>query len=441
MRKIIKENDISGPFTDYLLNKDTRLTDGKKKKCKNKMNPNIKIVDEDSESNIKINNSLSTKNVNLIQDSDDDSVITLPRDKSSSEESTPVKKSSKKIPKMPVINDEEFKYFMNSKKKKPVITKESSDEEEESDDDSVDNFSDDESSDEESVKESKKSKDNISSRDKEKLKQEILIKLLALEKKGVKLTKSYSLKSSLEDLEFEYNNQRHSAEVEASVHFQQKMLMAAVTGVEFLNNKFDPINAKLDGWSESVMDNITDYEEIFAKLHEKYSDKTSMPPELQLLVTLVGSGFMFHLTNSLFKGALPGLGDVLKSNPDIMKNISSAMGQAMNQQHGLTPNSGPSMNSFQPQAQNNMSGPSMNSFVKPQVNNNDISGPSVNLSSMLNEFKSGPPKPMVQQAPKQKVDDSDRFSIASSSDVSEIRNVTVSNVKGKGKKGGRSIQI
>jgi len=62
-----------------------------------------------------------------------------------------------------------------------------------------------------------------------------------------------------------------------------------------------------------------------------------MPPELQLLVTLVGSGFMFHLTNSLFKSSLPGLGDVLKTNPDIMSNIMGAMGKAMNNAQGLTP--------------------------------------------------------------------------------------------------------
>ena len=93
--------------------------------------------------------------------------------------------------------------------------------------------------------------------------------MLALEKKGVNLTKNYSLKSSLEELEFEYNTQHKAMEMEASVHFQQKILMAAVTGVEFLNKKFDPIGAKLEGWSESVMDNINDYEEIFQKLHEK----------------------------------------------------------------------------------------------------------------------------------------------------------------------------
>ena len=30
--------------------------------------------------------------------------------------------------------------------------------------------------------------------------------------------------------------------------FQGKMLMAMITGMEFLNNKFDPFDVKLDGW-------------------------------------------------------------------------------------------------------------------------------------------------------------------------------------------------
>ena len=37
--------------------------------------------------------------------------------------------------------------------------------------------------------------------------------------------------------------------------------MAAITGLEFLNNKFDPFDVKLDGWSESINENIIDYED------------------------------------------------------------------------------------------------------------------------------------------------------------------------------------
>ena len=50
------------------------------------------------------------------------------------------------------------------------------------------------------------------------------------------------------------------------LNFNEKMLMAGVTGLEFLNNKFDPFSIKLDGWSESVNDNIFDYDETYLKI-------------------------------------------------------------------------------------------------------------------------------------------------------------------------------
>ena len=41
------------------------------------------------------------------------------------------------------------------------------------------------------------------------------------------------------------------------------MLIAFVTAIEFLNNRFDPFDVKLDGWSESVHEGINDYDDIF----------------------------------------------------------------------------------------------------------------------------------------------------------------------------------
>ena len=45
-------------------------------------------------------------------------------------------------------------------------------------------------------------------------------------------------------------------------------MTAAITGIEYLNNKFDPFDVKLDGWSESINENITNYDEIFEELAE-----------------------------------------------------------------------------------------------------------------------------------------------------------------------------
>lgn len=458
--KLLKNNP--GPFSNFLLNEinnknkkylsKMRFDKSKKNNSKNKgmsgKSPNIKLIDSNSSKNVNIKNESSINNVNLIRDSDSDSIATAEPENESdaSPYNSPVKLPKKSFSKMPIIDNDEFKYFTNNKKQKPVVQKQDSEDEysdeEESEEDSDDDISDSES--EPSIKQKK-----MSTREMQQKKQEYLIKLLALEKKGVNLTKSYSLKSSLEEIEFEYNTQQKAMEMEASVHFQQKILMAAVTGVEFLNKKFDPIGAKLDGWSESVMDNINDYEEIFKKLHEKYSQRASMPPELQLLVTLVGSGFMFHLTNSLFKSALPGLGDVLKTNPDIMSNIMGAMGKAMNNAQGLTPGAASNSVSQMPQV-SQATGQATGQEQAQYSNIQDFTGPSMNLSSLLNTYQSGPDRPMVQQAPKMKqVDETDRFSVASSSDYSELEETTktinmptVTKGKGKGKiLKGKSIKI
>jgi hypothetical protein len=456
-----------GPCSDILLKELkhkknlTKMRSDKSKKNNNESKgmsskgPNIKLINADKNDSIKVNNKNSIDNINLIKDSDSDSIATAEPDndsvKSLSPENTPIKSKKKSFPGLPRIDNEDLKYFSNNKKAKPFIEKQQS-EDEYSDEEESEEESDNESEISESESERSVKPKKMSAREIEKRKQELLIKLIALEKKGVNLTKSYSLKSSLEEIEFEYETQRKSAEIEASVHFQQKILMAAVTGVEFLNKKFDPIGAKLDGWSESVMDNINDYEEVFKKLHEKYSEKASMPPELQLLVTLVGSGFMFHLTNTLFKSSLPGLGDVLKTNPDIMNNIMGAMGKAMNNSAGISPPSQPS----QPSQSSQPSPPSQTfqqfqpplqpqSQQMPQTQRQEFTGPSINLSSLMNTYESGPSKPMMQQAPKMKQDDVDRFSVASSSDYSELiedtKTISLPN-KGKGKiPKGKTIKI
>ena len=83
-------------------------------------------------------------------------------------------------------------------------------------------------------------------------------------------------------------------DVDSSIRFQRKMLMAFVTGTEYLNNRYDPFAIKLEGWSEQVHENITDYDDIFEELHDKYKAKgKKMPPELRLFISLTGSAFCF----------------------------------------------------------------------------------------------------------------------------------------------------
>ena len=144
---------------------------------------------------------------------------------------------------------------------------------------------------------------------------DILYKFKKLESQGIRTTMNYNMNSHLEDMRNEYIKLKKQREIDNSVKFQRKMLMACVTGLEFMNGRFDPFAVKLDGWGESVNENLNDYDEIFEELNDKYGGGGEMAPEIRLLFTLAGSAFMFHLSNTMFKSSIPGMDDVLQQNP------------------------------------------------------------------------------------------------------------------------------
>ena len=172
---------------------------------------------------------------------------------------------------------------------------------------------------------------------------EYIRKLEVLSKKGAKVSKKYTMESSLAEMQGEYEMIISEKEKSNSVKFQGKMLMACVTGLEFLNNRFDPFDFNLDGWAESVQENIDDYDEIFSELHEKYKSKAKMAPELKLLFQLAGSGIMVHMTNTMFKSSMPGMDDIMRQNPELMRQFTSAAVNTMGQQN---PGFGNFMNSM-----------------------------------------------------------------------------------------------
>lgn len=205
-----------------------------------------------------------------------------------------------------------------------------------------------------------------------------------LESKGVRLDKKYSMDSDLNEMKGEYERLQQQRDLDKSVRFQRKMLVAMVTGIEFLNNRFDPLDLKLDGWSESIHENINDYDDVFEELHEKYKDKAKMAPEIKLLLMLGGSGFMFHLTNTMFKTSLPGMGDILKQNPDLMQQFTKAAVNTMGaQEPGFANLMGDVLNVGGP-SQPSAPSPRM-SAPPPQPTRKQMSGPP-DIDSILSDM-------------------------------------------------------
>jgi hypothetical protein len=245
-----------------------------------------------------------------------------------------------------------------------------------------DSDEDDEDESEEEDSQPKKTYEDI-----QKEKQQYLFELERLQKQGYAPSKRYSMASSIDELKFERDRLKKQRDVEKSINFSRKILLGAISGIEYLNKTIDnPLDLRLNGWSENVMENVSDYDEVFEELHDKYGEKVKMAPELKLLMLVAGSGFMFHLTNSLFKSATPDLKDVLRQNPDIMRNIQEAASKKMSENIGQQFGDDDKIGNMMRQGIN-MKMNSQQPMQRPGTQQR-MSGPS-GVDDLLNELNSG----------------------------------------------------
>ena len=134
-------------------------------------------------------------------------------------------------------------------------------------------------------------------------KQDLLYKLHRVAQKGYPVSKKFSMFTDIKELRAEVHKIRKDSQVDASLKMSKKALIAIVSGIEFINNRYDPFSLELEGWSENVMLNVGDgdYDNVLERLCEKYAGRVNSPPEIELLMTLAGSAMMFHISNSMFK--------------------------------------------------------------------------------------------------------------------------------------------
>jgi hypothetical protein len=209
-------------------------------------------------------------------------------------------------------------------------------------------------------------------------KQDLLYKFYRLEKKGFKIAKKFNMHSDISEMRSEFKKIVKDSEVTSSVKFSKRMLIAVTSGLEFLNKRYDPLGVELNGWSETVMENVNDgdYDNVFERLYDKYAGRVNTPPELELMLSLAGSAIMFHMTSTMFK-QLPNMNDISKQNPEMMQNLMKSMSGMMNQQSGAGP-SNPKQAASEP--------------PPPVDGRREMKGPSMNFGNMFPGM--GPPPPM-----------------------------------------------
>lgn len=153
----------------------------------------------------------------------------------------------------------------------------------------------------------------------------LLFKLKRLQQKGYQASRFYDMNSSLEELTAEVESIKREANLNQGVKVAKNALVSVCSLLEYVNNKFDPADIVLDGWSEEINDDVQsgDYDEVMEEIYYKYYDKVSMGPEMKLITMVGGSAVKFHLSHTILKTMVPNAEALLKQNPGLKNEINN----------------------------------------------------------------------------------------------------------------------
>jgi hypothetical protein len=169
-------------------------------------------------------------------------------------------------------------------------------------------------------------------------KYETLRKFDRLAKMGVPMRKRFTLDSSLEEMEMELEFIRKEKDMDRSVQQFSEWFVTGMGGLEWSSKNVGMVKAfglQLDGLSEAAQMKVGDMEEDFEELYDLYGDKLRMHPLVRIPIRTCMMVYMVHLTNQMVqKSPIPNLDQVLKSNPEIARQLATAAMQSQSNQRG-----------------------------------------------------------------------------------------------------------
>lgn len=164
-------------------------------------------------------------------------------------------------------------------------------------------------------------------------KYEILRKFERLQRLGVPLRKRFTMDSPLDEMKMELEFIKREKAMDQTIKQFCDWYITGMSALEWGSKNVALVQAfglKLDGLSESAQMNVPDMEEDFEELYELYGDKLKMHPLVRIPIRTCMMVYMVHLTNQMAaKSPVPNMDQILRSNPDIARQLASA---AMSQQ-------------------------------------------------------------------------------------------------------------
>lgn len=150
---------------------------------------------------------------------------------------------------------------------------------------------------------------------------DMLRKLSELAQAGCKLSQNYSMDSDYTTMKYEYEMHTGIRSKHNAVKWMQNIGINLVYGLEMANERYNPFDLKLKGWSEVMNSDIDGYYDVFGELYEKYQTPGKpMPPEIKLLFMISASAIKVHLTHTMAEQfAKPQ--EILSQNPQLMAQL------------------------------------------------------------------------------------------------------------------------
>lgn len=246
-------------------------------------------------------------------------------------------------------------------------------------------------------------------------KYEMLRKFERLQKLGVPLRKRFTLDSPLDEMKMELEFVKREKDMDATIKQFCDWYVTGMSALEWSSLNVPLMKAfglNLNGLSESAQMGVGDMEDDFEELYELYGDKMKIHPLVRIPIRTCMMIYMVHLTNQMAqKSPVPNMDQILRSNPDIARQLATAAMQQQSQSRSAPQQAVPVMppptTSSNPLSglANFMSGmipppPPQQTNVRPQAVPASIKGP-----VRLPKPQAPPPAPMKAMAPPPSIDE------------------------------------
>lgn len=169
-------------------------------------------------------------------------------------------------------------------------------------------------------------------------KQDILGRLHTLRQRGVRLSKNYTPRSSIQELRMEMGRIEHEEETKRAVMRLRRWLMAGVSGMQWVTSqKFTPkfARGRLNGFSDYVLGSIEDYDPVFESMSERYGGVigigSSGNPMLDLFILLGTQMVMFVFLQHQANVKPPTPEEIRKQHPDLVRKAARELAEQMRQ--------------------------------------------------------------------------------------------------------------